>query len=449
MNRASRKTGLKIENRTAVSVSLHVDQIDDFDWDGVSRPDLNIDGKTIPPHDSILEREEIYYFAVSGSWYRLTFAFSNGRSFRQRFNQRWALETRYEDKQTYCIESEDFYVTTFKGQCGDYSDCLWIRIDTKPLEKTVCELFCGLYPLNIALQHTYAFTKAGKSPCRHHNFQCYGGVKRDRWSIKDSADLELAIAIACGNPYDAQENYSRMKITFVSQFGDCSGIIYGVTGVCHQMANRILYACDSHPNVFDFTPSAVLSYFAYGIYGNFVFSPHLSNWPLYLTWCKNLVNKGRAAAAQADGWPGQAEPDCSEEETLRELAAVAAPMQTFSQKALALELRTVGDDDTSNKRLDLWIRHLFGDGFDPRKEEQLFELNSEFHAEKKKLTEQLDPGDFHTLAQLRDFAEKTNPRHQHMLDCFRKILTEDEFRKICGVDYTPDLRLIDTEILKG
>ncbi len=449
MNGVSRKTGLKIENCTAVAVSLHVDQIDNFDWDGVSRPDRNINGKSIPPHNSILEREEINYFALSGSWYRLTFVFSDGRSFRQRFNQRRALDSCYEDRQIYCIDGEDFYVTTFKVQCSDFSDCLWIRISTKPLEKTVCELFCGTYPLNAALQHTYVFTKVGKSPCRYHNFQCYGGVERDHWSIKDSADLELAIAIACSNPYDTREDYSRMDVSRFTKFGDCSGIVYGVTGVCHQMANRILYACNSHPNVFDFTPSAVLSYFAYGMYGNFLLAPHVSNWSSYLTWCKNTVKKGRAVAAQSDGLPPQAEADCSEEEILRELAAVAAPMQTFSQKALALELQTIGDDDTSNQRLDLWIRHHFADGFDQRKEERLFELNSEFHAEKKKLTEQLSPDDFHSLAQLRVFAEKTNSRHRHMLDCFHKILTADEFRKICGVDYAPDMRLIDTEILKS
>jgi len=448
MEAISRKTGLRIENHTAATVSLHVDQIDNFDWDGESRPDRNINGKSIAPRGSILEREEINYFAFSGSWYRLTFAFSDGRSFRQRFDQRRALDSYYQDRQTYCVESKDFYVTTAKIRYGDFSDCLLIRIDTKPLEKTVCDLFCGVYPLNKALQHTYAYTAAGKAPCRHHNFQCYGDVERDRWNIRDSADLELAIAIACGNPYDAREDYSRMKITFVLQFGDCSGIVYGVTGVCHQMTNRILYACDSHPNVFDFTPSANLSYFAYGMYGNFLLTPYTTNWPFYLAWCKKIVKDGRAVAAQADELPPQAEQRSGEEEVIRELAAVAAPMQTFSQKALALELRTIGDDDAANKRLDLWIKHHFTEGFDPVKEEHLLELNSEFHAGKKKLTEQFGPGDFHTLAQLRVFAEKTNLRHQHMLDCFRKVLTAAEFREICGVEYAPGMRLIDTEILK-
>lgn len=304
---------------------------------------------------------------MSGSWYRLTFEFADGRSFRQRFDQRRALDCDYIDRQTYCLEGETIYVTASKIGCGDYSDCLLIRLDTKPLEKTICTLFCGTYPLAGGLQHTYVYTDFGKLPCRHHDFQCYGGVERGSSHIGESSDLELAIAIACNNPYDLREDYNRMKITLVSRFGDCSGIVYGVTGVCHQMANRILYACGSHPDVFDFTPSAILSYLAYGVYGNFLLSSE-SNWDRYLARCVQTVRDGRAVGAAADGCDPQAESVSVRERVLGELAAVAAPMQTFSQKALALELRTIGDDDAADKRLDLWIRHVFaGDSIGPRR----------------------------------------------------------------------------------
>lgn len=449
MDNASRKTGLEIDNRTTTAVTLRVDQIDDFDWDGVSRPDRNIHGKRLEPGCSLLEREEINAFALSGSWFRLTFLFADGRSFSQRFDQRRALDIGYRDRQSYNVAGEDFYVTTTKIQQGDFSDCLSIRIDRKPLPKTVCDLYCGAYPLNESLQHTYVYTTVGKAPCRHHNFQCYGGVTRGSYAIRDSADLELAIAIASGDPYDVREDYNRMKITLVSRFGDCSGIVYGVTGVCHQMANRILYACRSHPNIFDVAPSAVLSYFAYGVYGSFLLSLFLTDWPFYLARCVEEVENGRSAAGETAAAPRPAGPLAAREKIMRELAAAAAPMRTFSQKALDLELRTVGDDDAPNKRLDLWIRHAFAGEFDRAKEELLFRLNTEFHTEKRSLTEQLDPGDFRTRAQLLDFAVKTNSRHRHMLECFRDVLTESEFLKICGVEYAPDRQLIDLGPLKG
>lgn len=449
MEETSRKTGLKIGNSTPTKVSITVDQIENYDWDGVSRPDHNIHGRSIAPYESILEREEINYSAKSGSWFRLTFKFEDGRSFQQRFNQREALNNYYLNKQIHSVEGEEFHVTTTKIQYDDYPNCLLIHLDTKPLEETTYDLYSGSYPLEIkVLQHTYAFTKKGKQPYSFHNFNCYGEVDRNHYSIQYPADLELAIAIACKNPYNLKEKYDQKKITSFSQFGDCSGIVYGVTGVCHQMTNRILFACESHPEVFNFTPSAILSYYAYGLYGHAVLLPGYSNWTTYFAQCKQMVKNGRSSSQLADNDFMQTELLSIEKEITQELATVAAPMQTFSQKAIALEVQSIGDEDAPNKRLNLWITHSYPEGFNQNKKSRLMELNSEFHMEKMELQARLfDPENFKTLAELREFADLVNMKHQQMLNNFRDVLTGDEFRKICGLEYSSDIQLIDIKAL--
>ena len=52
--------------------------------------------------------------------------------------------------------------------------------------------------------------------------------------------------------------------------GDSSGIVYGATGLCFQIANRILYASDGYPRLCP-ERSAKILYLIYGIYGNCYF----------------------------------------------------------------------------------------------------------------------------------------------------------------------------------
>lgn len=49
----------------------------------------------------------------------------------------------------------------------------------------------------------------------------------------------MAKAICCFDPDESRTDFGR-KIGGRLLAGDCCGIVYGVTGVCHQMANRIL-----------------------------------------------------------------------------------------------------------------------------------------------------------------------------------------------------------------
>lgn len=96
-------------------------------------------------------------------------------------------------------------------------------------------------------------------------FDCYGGHGDDP-SEQQSLDtcrvscrgkchsLRLAKAICCLNPNDSRIDFKNHEGGKLGN-GDSSGILYGYTGVCHQMANRIFAAGVGAPttiNALDF-----------------------------------------------------------------------------------------------------------------------------------------------------------------------------------------------------
>ena len=56
---SSQATDLTVENRSNVAVRLGVSDIDNYDWDGVDRPDHNLNGVVLAPGQSVTRREEI------------------------------------------------------------------------------------------------------------------------------------------------------------------------------------------------------------------------------------------------------------------------------------------------------------------------------------------------------------------------------------------------------
>ncbi|MEZ4732287.1 MAG: hypothetical protein R3E79_34680 [Caldilineaceae bacterium] len=89
-------------------------------------------------------------------------------------------------------------------------------------------------------------------------------------------ELTLARTISCFDPDDPRSDYDRHPSSELARFvaigklglGDCSGIVYGETGVCHQMANRICKAVTDFDvgNRADMTLYN-LTHTAYGQYG--------------------------------------------------------------------------------------------------------------------------------------------------------------------------------------
>lgn len=91
------------------------------------------------------------------------------------------------------------------------------------------------------------------------NFECWGGVATQQGQEPDldypaetflanEYELLLARTICCFDPQDVRTNYNvkpdfgKFEPKGKLSLGDCCGIIYGIRGVCHQMANRICAA---------------------------------------------------------------------------------------------------------------------------------------------------------------------------------------------------------------
>ena len=84
-------TKLKIENYTNTDITnISVSEIDNYDWDGGSRPDHNFHGYSISAGCSKEEREEVNANA-SNCPFRMTLTFRDGRECSFRINQKYVM----------------------------------------------------------------------------------------------------------------------------------------------------------------------------------------------------------------------------------------------------------------------------------------------------------------------------------------------------------------------
>ncbi len=130
------------------------------------------------------------------------------------------------------------------------------------------------------VDHAYVYAKRDNT-CVKVYFPCYLPLPMPNkvQVTRDRGDLSLARVISCGNPDDTRWFYYRQfgaadsSIGIINRhgetfgLGDSSGIIYGLTGVCFQMANRILYSAEGYPRLCPEEAMRIL-YLVYGIYGN-------------------------------------------------------------------------------------------------------------------------------------------------------------------------------------
>lgn len=91
---ASKHTTLCVVNFSELNIDKTVvSEVDNYDWDGDSRPDKNFKDASIQNHSSRCEREEINTNS-RGCWYRMTFTFSGGSTLTFRNDQKDA-ETKH------------------------------------------------------------------------------------------------------------------------------------------------------------------------------------------------------------------------------------------------------------------------------------------------------------------------------------------------------------------
>lgn len=140
---ASLETYVKIFNTPKYShdvrLSAKVDR--NRDWDGVSRPDHNLNNREIANCSDITEREEINAM-TSSHWYTLTVTYLDQENeeidrFDLRVNQHWALEPNF-SQTVYVSGKEDYLMeATLIGKKKDDRGQGTVRIMLKGIHKSV------------------------------------------------------------------------------------------------------------------------------------------------------------------------------------------------------------------------------------------------------------------------------------------------------------------------
>jgi hypothetical protein len=167
--------------------------------------------------------------------------------------------------------------------------------------------------------------------------------------------------------------------------------VYGVDGVCHQLANQVLYATTG-PLTVSLARGYMASSFIYGTYG----LQHAA-WAAKIAACSG-------ATLMAQGAPGGA--------TMTGSAGGSSGPDEFE----TLARQVLGSDDS---RL-----------------QDLLRLRSEVH----QFSARAWPGTGQPSA------DALNARNQHMIDQAAKLLSPDQFREIFGFSQAEKIDLVDKEI---
>ena len=120
----------------------------------------------------------------------------------------------------------------------------------------------GYYKIVIKyVYHAYLIVDDGGQKVR---FKCHLGTAGfdDHYpAVIGQGDLKLARIICTFDPNDIRNSYGGIFSRNLPK--DTSGIYYGLTGICHQMANRLLYSS----NEMMFPDWWIAPYIFYGLYG--------------------------------------------------------------------------------------------------------------------------------------------------------------------------------------
>lgn len=270
-----------------------------------------------------------------------------------------------------------------------------------------------------ALQHSFVVAESDEGETTY--FDCYGGHEGDNLQHTETieGDISLARLIACGDAEDVREQYD-LKSGGYYDLGDSCGILYGVTGVCHQMSNRILYSAEN-PTIVE-PPSSRLSYFLYGVYGPSL--PFMTN---YMGWSfpEPFITKLKEAQELA-----------VEEAMLKK--SIKNTEDPFLKKILRYHLETKTAEANVEGEFEIFIDHFVGEKAELEDKHELLLTHRRLMGQKRALDRrllgsQIDP---------QDYAARTNEINRQMLNAIASTIGADAFKEIFGIqpseleDYT-------------
>lgn len=300
-----------------------------------------------------------------------------------------------------------------------------------PIKKEINLGLLGTISIDSGLDHTYV-----KSNNPYHVWPCWGGSSDGKPICSGDGNFSLANFIAYQIP---------------PQLGDgTAGIIYGVTGVCHQTANRILYPAGV--TVKD-ARGYKLSHFAYGTYGldssrffELIQNPCVFKISGISSETVDSVNNVLLSSpAKMDMQAQSNSIEESERAYIQEIVALyTEQMQTspgLNAKIMSEEnsplqerglesfsSRITGEERYSllGKELKLMMRLQLGGNPDPQITEPVLKQQSDFLKEKGKMDSEF----YSASLNIEEYVKEVNDLFGNVLTSLSDILRKDESEKL-------------------
>ena len=240
--------------------------------------------------------------------------------------------------------------------------------------------------------------------------------------------------ISSGNGSSAQANC-------LSQTDSHAGIIYGVTGVCHQTANRILWPSRT-------TVSRASGYWAstllYGVYGT-MGVPQLLEWEARKERCSSVSGDRQIAAAlpasiRAATEKAVAPQPAAEREFLDKIDTLYAPYVKTMTIAKLTEMKPV---DFLAKELDLIADYKLGADKNPEQISSLQHIQSDALKEKANLAMALN----NRTINGEEYASKVNDLFGTMLNQFSKTIDRETYVKLLDIKPGVTFSIVDPKIM--
>jgi len=240
--------------------------------------------------------------------------------------------------------------------------------------------------------------------------------------------------ISSGNGSSAQANC-------LSQTDSHAGIIYGVTGVCHQTANRILWPSRT-------TVSSSSGYWAstllYGVYGT-MGVPQLLEWEARKERCSSVSGDREIAAAlpasiRAATEKAVAPQPAAEREFLDKIDTLYAPYVKTMTIAKLTEMKPV---DFLAKELDLIADYKLGADKNPEQISSLQHIQSDALKEKANLAMALN----NRTINGEEYASKVNDLFGTMLNQFSKTIDRETYVKLLDIKPGVTFSIVDPKIM--
>lgn len=216
---------------------------------------------------------------------------------------------------------------------------------------------------------------------------------------------------------------SSKQANCLSQTDSHAGIIYGVSGVCHQTANRILYPA----NV---TVSNAKGYWAswltYGTYG----TPNpiaLAEWLIRVNFCMATNNEKLSKSV-------------SEEDSDELTKQIISLYQSHSNSNVNPDINVLLQEEHS-----LVMKHKLGDQFNDVISEEVLALRKKFNADKQELDSLLEARKISSES----YTEDVNLLVIKLQQEVGKVLGSNNYNTVFGSSIEEPINIIDLDIVKA